>query len=83
MATPIVAFQPEYLSETETIFVALGPDGAVLSPTNNAAVREAFESAIPGLDILEAAPGSPARRTIEVPFPWSRELHFVRERHSP
>jgi len=45
--------QVEYLSETETIFVALGPDGAVLSPTNNAAVREAFESAIPGLDILE------------------------------
>ena len=35
--------QVEYLSETETIFVALGPDGAMLSPTNNAAVREAFE----------------------------------------
>ena len=46
--------QLEYLSETETIFVAFGPDGAALSPTNNAAVREAFESAIPGLDILEA-----------------------------
>jgi monoamine oxidase len=45
--------QVEYLSETETIFVAHGPDGAVLSPTNNAAIREAFESAIPGLDILE------------------------------
>ena len=25
----------------------------MLSPTNNASVREAFESAIPGLDILE------------------------------
>ena len=40
--------QVEYLSETETIFVAHGPDGAVLSPTNNAAVREAFESGDPG-----------------------------------
>ncbi len=45
--------QFEYVSETETVFVAFGPDGAVLSPTNDAAVREAFESAIPGLDILE------------------------------
>ncbi len=46
--------QLEYLSETETIFVAFGPDGAALSPTDDAAVRAAFELAIPGLDILEA-----------------------------
>ena len=45
--------QPEFLDETETIFVALGPDGAVLSPTDDAAVRQAFDTAIPGLDILE------------------------------
>ena len=40
--------QVEYLSDTETIFIALGPDGAMLSPTNNAAVREAFELGDPG-----------------------------------
>jgi monoamine oxidase len=50
---PLMWLQPEFLCDGETIFVAFGPDGDTLAPGDEAAVKAAFDAAIPGLDILE------------------------------
>lgn len=45
--------QPEFLDESETIFLGFGPDGDALTPGDEATVGAALDSAIPGLEVLQ------------------------------
>lgn len=50
---PLNWLQPDFLDEDETILLGWGPDGNALAPGDEAAVRTALDSAIPGLEVLQ------------------------------